>query len=43
MEEFNDWWRHRSKAEAVTMTIACLIFILLAGVDIGRALYQATH
>jgi hypothetical protein len=43
MEQFSLWWERRSKAEAAACSMACLIFIFVAGIDIGRALYQATH
>ena len=43
MQQFNLWWRDRSKAEVAGYSIACVIFIFVAGIDIGRAIYQATH
>jgi hypothetical protein len=43
MEQFNLWWGSRSKAEVAACSIACLVFIFVAAIDIGRALYQATH
>ena len=43
MQSFELWWKQHSKAEASVMTIACLILIFAAGIDIGRALFQATH
>ena len=43
MQQFALWWGRRSKVEVVTYSIACLIFIFVAGIDIGRAIYQATH
>jgi hypothetical protein len=43
MEQFNVWWERRSKAEAIACWTVCLVFIFVAAIDIGRALYQATH
>jgi hypothetical protein len=43
MQTFDNWWQRRSKSERALASIACLVLILLAGIDIGRTLYQATH
>jgi hypothetical protein len=43
MQKFEDWWQRRSKHEVVALTVACYVLIALASIDIGRALYQATH
>ena len=43
MQDFYVWWQQRSKAEVITMIIALYSLIFAAGIDIGRALYQATH
>jgi hypothetical protein len=43
MQDLHDWWQRRTKGERALANVACLLFILLAGIDIGRALHQATH
>ena len=43
MEDFNAWWQGRSKREAIVMILTLYVLIFAAGIDIGRALYQATH
>lgn len=43
METFSAWWQARSDGERTAAAIACLAFIFLAGIDIGRALFEATH
>jgi len=43
MQDFNAWWQGRSKREVILMVAALYLLIFVAGIDIGRALYQATH
>ena len=43
MQNLDTWWNQRSKRDIVALTIACYVLIALGSVDIGRALYQATH
>jgi hypothetical protein len=43
MQQFNLWWQRRSKAEVAAYSIACVLLIFVTGIEIGRALYQATH
>lgn len=43
MQNFGRWWQKRSKGEIIALTIACYVFIALASMDIGRALYRVFH
>jgi hypothetical protein len=43
MQGLEKWWHQRSKGEIAVLTIACYVLIALGSIEIGRALYQATH
>ena len=43
MQDFQNWWQQRSKSENAIYMMACIVLIFTAGIDSGRALYQATH
>ena len=43
MDDLTTWWEARTKGEHAAASIVCVVFIFVAGIEIGRALYDATH
>ena len=43
MQDFTTWWSERSTGERIGYTIAVWTLTFWGGIEIGRALFQATH